>query len=300
MKQPGLLFCGLLLTALVSCSQENEVKEVGPVAAGFSAQVGSMQDPSGNKVRSVTSSWYTGAQIGITMVQAGTAVIAESADNKPYTYTSGSSFSTSDANTIYYPVDGSGVDFMAYHPYNTSAAALGTITIDVSDQNDQNILDLLFAKTTGKDKSMPDVSLGFTHAMSRITMTITAGTGLEANDLQHLKVELRGMNTRAQFSTADGSLSNQDTPAAITIKTAADGTSSQGIILPTSGGTYSFVFTLDSTGEAFTWNVPTDKAFKAGEENKYIVSLARTGINITTSVSEWLPGNNNGEEATAE
>lgn len=299
MKQTRLFICGLLLAALASCSQDNEsVKEKDRVAVGFNAQIVKVE--SKNMLKSVTSSWYNGAQIGITMVETGTDIIAESADNKPYTYTSGSSFSTSAANTIYYPVDGSKVDFLAYHPYNASVATLGMLTIDVSDQSNQNILDLLFAKTTGKDKSAPGVNLGFTHCMSRITMAIAPGNGLTAADLQNLKVELRGMNTRAQFSTADGSLSNSNTPAVIAIKTAGDGTSSEGIILPAAGGTYSFVFTLDGTGEPFIWNVPAGKEFKAGEENKYTVTLTRTQINITSSVSEWLPGNNGGEEATAE
>lgn len=301
MKQARLFLCGLLLAALASCSQNNEgAKEEGHVAVGFSALVGTLQDKSGNMLKSVTSSWYSGAQIGITMVETGTDIIAESADNKPYTYTSGSSFSTSAANTIYYPVDGSQVDFIAYHPYNSSVASLGMLTIDVSDQSDQNALDLLFAKTTGKDKNVPNVNLGFEHSMSRITMTIAPGNGLTPADLQNLKVELRGMNTRAQFSTANGSLSNQNTPATITIKTSANGTSSEGIILPAAGGTYSFVFTLDGTGEPFVWDVPAGKEFKVGEENKYNATITRTQINITSSVSEWLLGNGNGEDASAE
>ena len=59
------------------------------------------------------------------------------------------------------------------------------------------------------------------------------------------------------------------------------------------------MFTL-TTGEVFHWDIPNTKSFNAGEKNIYTISINRTGLEVTSEITDWAAGNGNGETGSAQ
>jgi len=293
-----IVFCFTIFITNTSCSDEKEDGPVdGRVAVHFNTEVVVQE-----KNRAVDSQWNDNDKIGIFMFKEKTTEIINNASNKMYSHQGGGAFAATDNNIIYYPVDGSRVDFIAYYPFNASLIDY-KYPVDVSLQDNQSAIDLMWSNNaTGKNKEDPSVSLNFIHKLSKIKLRkIEPGEGITPQDLQGLSVEITGLNTTALFDVDKGLISEEDSPATIILQTAADGSSAQGIILPSKAKAgRTLIFTLKETKEKFIWNIPDNKEFKSGEENIYDVKLQRTNLQVTSSVKEWEPGNGPGENIEAE
>ncbi len=292
----------VLFTA--SCSSDDDVSAVGTdaqvalqITGGISAQT-----------RASDSSWDAGDQIGIYMYYAGTSDIAEEIENIPYTTSDGTSIFTPVSSTIYFPVDGSNVDFTAWYPY----ADVETWTADLTDQSSQAAIDLLTAEaksgTTVYNKNQPTVALSFQHMLTKLEVNISAGEGISTDDLAGTTVQITGQVSTVTYdpgySIAAGYVQQL---ATIDLLTTADGTYAEAILCPDDVATaYStdrgrqLVFTLGSTGEIFRYDIDGDKSFNTGEKNIYNITINRIGLEVTATIEDWTDGNNGGEEGSAE
>lgn len=251
--------------------------------------------------RAADNTWDDGDAIGIFMLDGDTPEAA----NRKYTTAAGGkngTFSAADGQTIYFPTDGSARDFAAYYPYRETLAAGNVYTVDVSTQAVQADIDLTSAaRVTGKTKNAPEVAFEFRHRLVKLYLTIQPdGTSLTAPDLARLTVTLTHQRTRATFDAVAGNAVNIDTDvplADIPLLTSADGTRAEGIVLPaedTDGMTLLFRLADSSP---FTWavkNAPLSRQFNAGSKYVYTITLGRTAMNVTSSVTGWTPGNGNG------
>ncbi|AEC02756.1 fimbrillin family protein [Parasphaerochaeta coccoides] len=297
MRKSPIAMLALVVLALVlsSCIQDLRPPVAQKEGIAFSARAAGDSDSSWE--------WEEGDEIGLYMVSTGTDVnpanILNGVVNYPYTYDSLTGKFWGDA---FFPADGTEVGLFAYYPYRNTPILNGgsayIYKVDVREQEDPYEDDLIFARVDGVGKDVPvDVDLTFQHKLSKLTLAISAGEGLETSDLAGLSVVYQSMPTMAEINFEDGSISNRQTDAAGgKVPVNAAGTAGAAIIVPHDGVTYpnrKMVFTLTSTGKTYTWNIPDTKVFEAGYHSTYSVKLTGWGIDVNpVGVAAWTDGGN--------
>jgi len=287
----------LLLTALAtsaitsSCQKDNTLgKDDGsPVAAQFSSSIsGQLQAKvSGN-------SWDANDAIGVFMKKgAGLAAALES--NKKYTTASSNgNFSAADnSQTIYFPTDGSAVDFVAYYPFQQNLNG-NIFPVNVSSQTSQAAIDLLYSSNANNiTKNNPSTALTFDHQLSKLEFSIKKGAGV--NSLDGLSASIAGTKTTADFDLATGILTAKSTVADISAKTTALAAQSvvEAILIPTADASGTVV-TFSLSGKVYKLNIPTGTSFEKGKKYAYDIELRNDGTTptgtaaiVTASINNW-------------
>ena len=241
--------------------------------------------------KAVNDTWEANDAIGIYM-KTGTGLNQILANNKSYFTTGDGSFKSSSTDqTIYYPEDGSQVDFVAYYPYKQTLAS-NIYPVDVTNQSSQGAIDLMYANASGLSKTSSNAQLVFSHQLSKIEITVTNGLGVAS--LSGLTTNISGLKTTAAFDLATGTLSGQSTPANILAKTSvSNATVAEAIVLPTTDETgIKVVFAIGS--KTYTWTLPADTKFEAGKKYSYQVELRGSGVvdsgvaaSLKATVNNW-------------
>lgn len=300
-KQALLIFASAAL--LAGCSgEENEgmTMDDGRVAL----QVSSGIDV---QTRAHDASWDKFDAIGIYMLNG---VTPESSNCKYTTTAEGQqgSFTAAEGQTIYFPTNGDTRDFIAYYPWRDLKEST-TYNVDVTSQTFQEAIDLMgAAKVTGKSKDDPAVAFTFTHKLVKLYMNIKPdGSSLDLSDLEGLKVTITNQRTKATYDVLAGGNVTVDTDGnaeEITLKTVADGTISEGIVLPAED-TNDMLLTFKLKDQTtFTWavkNAEKSKKFIAGNKYLYTITVGKTALQVTSTVNDWTPGNGaDGESGSAQ
>lgn len=247
--------------------------------------------------RAVNDKWTAGDQIGIFMVEENEILskdaIREDADNIAYKTEGDGAFSPVAAEQIiYFPMNGD-VDFYAYYPYTPEVNDY-RIALDLTDQSNQEALDLMFAKVSGCNKSNPKVELQFSHLLSNLILEVQPGTGLTQADLAELTVKVKDANTKATFNLVDGTISGEETPKGFTMKTVEAGKRYEAILFPTESESREIEFDLNNDHDGpFTWTMKS--ALKGGSQYHHLVTLSRTAAEVSGSIKPWDNGGDNGE-----
>jgi hypothetical protein len=291
----------------VSCKKDDPVTpytEDIPVAVQFSSNIGK---PDG-KTLAAGENWESGDAIGVFMVNNGSVSVNGAAANKKYTTagagSSGNFTSYDAANTIYYPVNGNKVDFIAYYPYASSIAARWEpYSVDVSTQTAPAAIDLLYATANNggagyNTSNSSPVALAFNHKLSKLTLNISSPEGaIPAADLAAMTVSIAGLNTKGAFNLANGTLGSASNKAPITPRMVTAGAQYEAILLPGTftGVTVTFTITAGSAAGAYVWNVP-DGAFDAGKEyiHNVVITGDRDAISVTGTIDDWEVVNGTG------
>lgn len=257
--------------------------------------------------RAYDKTWEAGDAIGIYMLD-GTAT--DGNGNHKYTTAETAetgSFTAAEGQTLYFPVNGDTRDFAAYYPYRETLTEGNVYTVDVKKQTPQKDIDLMgAAKVTDKDKLNPKVAFVFTHKLVKLAITLKAdGTSLTDADLAGTTVSLSNQQTAATYNVVTGgeAVVTAGTPADIALHT--NGLKAEGIVLPaasTAGMVLTFtVPNLDH--QKFSWNVNSaaqSKAFVAGSKYLYTITISKVGVEVSSTVEDWTPGNGEGETGDAE
>ena len=303
-KQSILMVAALLL--LAGCSNDNE----GAATPEGDGRV-ALEVSSGIESRAYDNKWESDDAIGIYMLKTGTATISEGAENRRYfTADGGSAFTATTEQTIYFPLDGSKVDFIAYYPYQKNLTN-GAFTLDISTQTDLSAIDLMTAgtKTTEAeplDKNHYKVHFKFAHRLTKLELNIGTGRGITTEDLKGLKVEVTKQRTSGSYDPQFETFGVDSEPVqTVELNTNAGGTLAQVILLPTTAADginpivtrREFLFTLKSTGEVFRWSVPDDKSFERGDKNIYNITINRSGVEVTATIEKWNEVDNGEIEA---
>lgn len=287
-----LLPLALLAAAtMVSCNGKVEpAAQDEKVAVQFGSSINAAS-------RAVNDKWTAGDQIGIFMVGENKVLskdaISEEADNIAYRTEGDGAFSPVAAEQIiYFPMNGD-VDFYAYYPYTPEVNDY-RIALDLTDQSNQEALDLMFAKVSGCNKSNPKVELQFSHLLSNLILEVQPGTGLTQADLAELTVKVKDANTKATFNLVDGTISGEETPKGFTMKTVEAGKRYEAILFPTESESREIEFGLNNDHDGpFTWTMKS--ALKGGSQYHHLVTLSRTAAEVSGSIKPWDNGGDNGE-----
>lgn len=289
-----LTLAALLLTA---CQNDEETMQTDTRVA--------LQVTSGIQTRAYDDQWEEKDDIGIFGFTQGDAP-TQAYSNVRYVTRSGDGAFTPDGTTIYLPTDGSSLDFVAYYPHTTDLEN-GIYTVDVKDQSDLSTIDLMAAGTQTADRSKNTVTFNFEHKLSKIVLTFKPGVGMALSELTGMKVQLTNQQTKATFDVTkpDGEVVvGTNTPATLTLDTDADGTFSEGIVLP-SANFYGMTLHLElSDGSSFfNWDLNNSQnadKFEAGKKYVYDITVNRSGLGVTATITDWTPGNGeNGEQVDA-
>lgn len=314
MKTTKILFAATLFAgaALFSCSKDQDPPrktDDGPKAAVFRSSIDS---------RASNTTWTANDDIGIAMVSNAdrTAIVDETTNRQYRTSAAGATgnFAAVGAtNQIYFPEDGTDVDFIAYYPFKTnveiaaSATAIGTYPVDVFTQTSAEAIDLMWANTTaGYDETtVTAVPLVFDHQLTKLVMNCTAGSGLVPADLVGMTVTINGMNTTQNYNLTTGALiGTSASQRNFAPRTVTDGSAYEAIILPaaatTASGQFNVTFTIDPTGtpETFTWDMASGTTFLARNQYTYNVTISRVGVTATGTINPWTA--NTPEDVTAQ
>lgn len=277
--------------AMVSCNDKvSPDAQDEKVAVQFGSSINAT-------TRAVNDKWTSGDQIGIFMTGENKTLsessIREEADNIAYRTEGNGAFSPVTAEQIiYFPMDGD-VDFYAYYPY-TAQVNDYRIALDLTDQSNQEALDLMFAKVGGCNKSNPQVELKFSHLLSNLILEVQPGTGLTQADLAKLTVKVKDADTKAMFNLVDGTIAGEETPEGFTMKTVEAGKRYEALLFPTTSESREIEFDLNNDHDApFTWTMKS--ALKGGSQYHHQVTLSRTAAEVSGSIKPWDNGGDNGE-----
>ena len=288
MKLGKFLFTGSLsLFALAACVSNDDKSEWndGSQAINFTSSI------QGLNTRAANAEWTAGDKVGIFMKAANGDLSAATAANKLHTTDKNGNLTASNAeNALYYPTDGSSVDFVAYYPYVISLPG-NTYKVDVTTQTDKPAIDLLYsdnAKGFAKGAS-GSPQLTFTHMLSQIVFNIEKDATIPT--LDGLKVTFKGMNTKADFTLADGKLINAGTVADITSLLAEGATTITTIVLPaTTLSDIKVVFDLN--GKSYTADYP-QTVLDAGRKYVHKVKLSDSNgqpviVMEAATITDWI------------
>lgn len=296
------------MAILASCSTNDDPRPADTrTAVLFTGGIGSVQTSPDTPTRAAGTTWGSGDAIGIFMLSHGTPDLAPDADaNRQFITTGTDRFGPAPGNDLYYPRDGSPVDFIAYYPYHPDATLTGTLDVSTADQSRQAGFDLLWASAaragSGYDKSTATaVPLAFAHRLARLTLHCRADAdNTTLPDLDGMVVTIRGMYTAATFSPPrDGAIGTATRKAdfiANNAVTADVSATADAIILPATyaDGDVSVDFTVH--GATYTWHMDAT-TFAPGCEYTYRVLLTLTGARITgCTITDWTVQEKIGEE----
>ena len=289
----AVALAALLLTA---CQNDEETMQTDTRVA--------LQVTSGIQTRAYNATWEAGDDIGIFGFTQGDAS-TEAYSNVRYVTTGGNGRFTPDGTTIYLPTDGSSLDFVAYYPHTTDLEN-GIYTVDVENQSDLSTIDLMAAGTQTADRSKNTVAFNFEHKLSKIVLTFKPGDGMALSELTGMKVQLTNQQPLATFDVTqpDGEVVvGKNTPATLTLNTDADGTFSEGIVLPSANfDGMTLHLELSDGSSFFNWDLNNSKAdkFEAGKKYVYDITVNRSRLAVTATIEDWAPGNGeNGEQGEA-
>ena len=272
--------CGALL--LSACQDEND----GP---GINTDRTALEVSAGIVTRATDQTWHKGDAIGIYTLKAGTATAIDS----NFKYINGSDdgasagFSPADeANTAYYPTDGSEVDVLAYYPHQLTIDN-GQLTMNVTDQTSLPAIDLMTAdKVTGKSQDDPEVTFAFTHRLTKVNVTLNADPSLGDINLAEAKVTIAGTPGTAVYELNAQELKSFGPAANIELK------GDKAIVIPTPAGS-GVVFSIEAGGHTFTAPLPETVALGTGEEATITITLKETPnipAAVTAMIKPWVGG----------
>ena len=191
-----------------------------------------------------------------------------------------------------YPVDGSSVDIIGYHPYRTIITNY-EYKVDLTNQSNQADLDLLYSDNIrNQSKGMSgDINLLFTHELTKIIVNVSAGTGI--TDLTGLTTVVAGTKARGQFNLSNGTfVPDNASEMDILLDTQLDGSIKarvEGILLPsTASAGRSVIFYLND--KIFQWDIPDNTVFMAGAQYMYEAILNKEEvlmINPNATITDW-------------
>ncbi len=191
-----LTIAALAVAAMAGCTTESESSSTESLAASFTSAI--------TRVSGVE--WESGDQIGI-MVTSNNVALENYRYNNLHNVTftdpeQGVFTPDTEADRIYFSVDASVVlHFYAYYPYSAELVEEEeSYPIDVTDQSVPKKIDFMEASTRdteGYNKEDDTVVLNFTRNMSKLTLSLVAGSGLELSDIT--KVWAEGYYTTATY-----------------------------------------------------------------------------------------------------
>lgn len=256
---------------LLACNKENNELHYVPIS--FSSSV---SEPLETRV--TEDSWDSGDKIGVFAIKSGSSLhketIVENYDNVLFSTVEGGVF-TSDNQPIYYPKDGSAIDFIAYYPYLPNLISY-TYPIVIYDQ-----VDFMYSNSLkNASKHNTDNTLNFNRVLAKLSVNIVS----EAS----FTVKVNGIKTKASFSLSNGHFTIDDTSVGELLLTPSNKDDSglkevSCLLLPTTEKNSIEVFINQNDNAVYKWIVP--HALEKGKYYIYNIKLNDASSKVVTATS---------------
>lgn len=214
---------------------------------------------------------------------------------------------------MYYPVNNENVDFYAYHPYQLNAILENvidfTVKADQTDVADYLNSDLLWSIKENIAKSTNAVGLNFVHKLSKVNFTVKEGAGMDLSGLSD--IEIMDAQTGVSLNLLTGEiipLNNNHTPIkAYGVRGINDGEAEvngiSAIVVPQTFtlGSRLFKITISggTAGEISYYYTPDkDVVLDSGKKYNYILTINHAGIEVTSTIEDWVDGGTTEGEGT--
>jgi uncharacterized protein (TIGR02145 family) len=234
--------------------------------------------------RILDTAWTTNDEIGIYMLPAAVTDLANNDvwANRKHKIDAYSKLNPDgETNALYYPLNKTGVRFVAYYPYASSVSSTHKLTFDFTDQSSKEYKeskDFCFHRgTTTYTTGAP--AINFKHKFCKIRMNISGGTSaIHCNDIQAFLYNMPtsatvDLNKLAANTTGENAVANLgiDTIAgmikAYTSSSNAIEATVEAIVAPHSG-TGNFAdrkFVFIASGDEKVYDLPDNITFEAGK-----------------------------------
>lgn len=216
---------------------------------------------------------------------------------------------------MYYPQTGNGVGIAALHgnltlpdgiPSSMPPSIGFSVSADQSAAGGADYLksDLLYASRSAS-RSGNAVQLTFYHLLSKLELNISKSSELTdaISSVTLDGVALGGTFTPGsiadisdQTSRAGGISAGAAVTGSVTIGTSIDA-ANEAIVVPQGMSGKTLTFTLASGGK-LVYTFPEGTAFGSGKKYVYNVTLKLTGLNVTSSITDWAATSDIGGDAT--
>lgn len=288
MKMKTRLFTFAVLgIALAACTNDEENRNDGPVAAVINAEISDAVS-----TRASGTAWAERDEIGISESRFGYT-------NVPYRWESGKFTPT---GTIIFFQDDDPTTFSAYYPYDADGGTL-TATTDATAQQNQPAIDFLYATGATASTHNPEVNFtnnlstggtdcSFHHCMSQITLTFEAGSGVDFTTIKPTGYALSGLVLAGSFDIATGTAETDANAQTADLTMELDGVLTSSVILfPQSTASIELSVYYNSQPYTATFTIP-EGALKAGNNYTYTVTVRNKDLSISSAtISDWNPVN---------
>ena len=174
---------GLLATLaifLYCCNSHNFVEnsqtDVDRSNIEFSALV--EHNGSTTQTRKSGNDWTSGDAVGLFSFESGKpnsqATVDENVNNRKFITTTGDGIFSAEEGHIPYPAEKR--DFISYFPFSNATAIKEDLTysVDITNQNDINAIDLLYSNNLKNFDGSVKPELLFKHALARLDLSISS------------------------------------------------------------------------------------------------------------------------------
>lgn len=245
--------------------------------------------------KAVGAQWTAGDRIGVYMKTAGEALdgtaLTGANANVSYTTAAGDGVFTASSTALYYPHDGSAVDFIAYYPYTSSVAA-GVYPVDLTKQTDAESIDLMYADNlTSRTKDQGAGALAFSHKLATVQLTLKSADGQSLNGLT---ATVKNAYTTGSFDLTTGTFSAVANQGNIAMNVSGSGTTltATALLFPTISTTEDLkpltVTLTSAAGKSQTVTVASDLTLVSGERYTYTINVkAGGGSSVTPTYTSW-------------
>ena len=282
-----------LWLSLTACSEKENgfTASGGMVAVNFAA---------GITTRVVDTAWEQGDKIGISMLNFGSSGIAGEVFNRQFLVSGPGSLSSflpfTPHETIFYPVDDSKVEFLAYYPYSKELKSLNDFRVSVANQNDRKMIDLLVARTGKADKESPNVELVFRHRLASLEFTIKPGDIGNVANLSGATMKVKNIPVTASCNLFSGTFSSTEYND-IAVEMSVDGTKGRAIVLPREPGDEVWLEYTLTDGTTYKAYIEAKSKWESGTCYVYTLTLRKkpVPVDISVSVTEWVSDSQQGK-----
>lgn len=281
------LSAAIAALALSSCNKETTA-EIGtePVAVQFT---------NGVITRASGSEWAQNDKVGIYMFTTATTTPYGDNSNVEY-YNSAVAGETATfevqetAKTIYYPLDGTNVDFVAYYPYSSTEVSatdyLYPVDVNSANQAKPTEIDLLISNNlTDKAVNTSALEFNFYHALAQLEIVVNSGVGSPSID--GLGITVKGLINSAEYT-----ITSDDIDFGTTEATDLTILNQEAIVIPQTAEISFVVTTTDNTAGYET--TASSVTFEQGKITTVTLTLYRTGVNFEgdSTINDWVGGDN--------
>lgn len=193
----------------------------------------------------------------------------------------------SPAQKIYWADNETKADFYCYYPYSADIENvknhLFDVAVDQSTLEAYRASDFLLGKVDGAAPSNDPVAITLDHKMSRLVVSLVAGNGYSATDMEAAEVTICSVKTGAKINLATGQVE-------------VSGSVEEVIPYAENGDFCAYLVPQTVTDADFVKIVLGDRTYvlnqsltlESGKQHKCTITVTKTDQGINIGVSDWI------------